>query len=149
MNAQTCLSIRAVSPEPLLLGHAQSGCRQNLRQNLSPLKPLGSLRLHMVTKSNSSKCNKYKHRVRWLKYSANSICYQSMLRRTWAPVQFRQGLHFSRTCTKWAYIGHMLLVITQTRLSMHAVLLEPSLLSHIHTMGVYMACFISPCSNKP
>ena len=26
-NAQTCLSIRAVSPEPLLLGHVQNGCR--------------------------------------------------------------------------------------------------------------------------
>ena len=36
-----------------------------------------------------------------------------------------------------------------TRLSMHAVLPEHSLLSHILEMGVFVAYFISQCSNKP
>ena len=40
-------------------------------------------------------------------------------------------------------------VNAQTRLSMHAVLPEHSLLSHIHKMGVFVAYFISQCSNKP
>ena len=40
-------------------------------------------------------------------------------------------------------------VNAQTRLSKFAVLLEPSLLSHIHKMGVFMAYFISQCSDKP
>ena len=38
-----------------------------------------------------------------------------------ARVQSRQSLHFFRTCTKWAYLRHMLSFNTQTRLSMHAV----------------------------
>ena len=61
-------------------------------------------------------------------------------------VQSCQSLHCSRTCTKWAYINS---VNAQTRLNMHTVLPEPSLLSHIHKMGVFMAYFISKCSNKP
>ena len=40
-------------------------------------------------------------------------------------------------------------VNAQTRLSMHAVLPEHSLLSPIHEMGVFVAYFISQCSNKP
>ena len=40
-------------------------------------------------------------------------------------------------------------VNAQTRLSMHGVLPEHSLLSHIHKMGVFVAYFISQCSNKP
>ena len=61
-------------------------------------------------------------------------------------VQSCQSLHCSRTCTKWAYIYS---VNAQTRLNIHTVLLEPSLLSHIQKMGVFMAYFISQCSNKP
>ena len=40
-------------------------------------------------------------------------------------------------------------VNAQTRLSMHAVLPEHSLLSHINKMGVFVVYFISQCSNKP
>ena len=58
------------------------------------------------------------------------------------------SLNCSRTCTKWAYIWHIFSVNAQTRLIMHAVS-EPSLLSHMHKMGVFMASFISQCSNKP
>ena len=46
-----------------------------------------------------------------------------------------------------ASIRHILSVNTQTRLSMHAVLPEPSLLSHINKMGIYMASFITQCSD--
>ena len=48
-----------------------------------------------------------------------------------------------------ASIRHILSVNTQTRLSMHAVLPEPSLLLHINKMGVCMASFISQNSDKP
>ena len=47
-----------------------------------------------------------------------------------------------------ASIRHIISVNTQTRLSMHAVLPEPSLLSHINKMGVYMASFISQCTDN-
>ena len=43
----------------------------------------------------------------------------------------------------------ILSVNAQTRLSKFAVLPEPSLLSHIHKMGVFTVSFISQCSNKP
>ena len=48
-----------------------------------------------------------------------------------------------------ASIWHILSVNTQTRLSMHAVLPESSLLSHINKFGVYMASLIRQCSDKP
>ena len=48
-----------------------------------------------------------------------------------------------------AYMRHILSVNTQTRLSMHAVLPEPSLLSHINKLGIKMASFITQCSDKP
>ena len=76
------------------------------------------------------------------------IFFQPMLRRALACVQSCQNLNCSRTCTKWAYIWHFFSVNAQTRLIMHAVS-EPSLLSHMHKMGVFMASFISQCSNKP
>ena len=66
-----------------------------------------------------------------------------MLKQTLACVQFHQRLHCSNTCTKWAFIRHILSINTQTRLSMHAVLPEPSLLSHMHKMGVHLAFFQS------
>ena len=72
-----------------------------------------------------------------------------MLKQALACVQSHKGLHCSRTCPKWAYIRHILSVITQTRLSMHAVLPEPSLLSHMHKMGVHTTYFISQCSDAP
>ena len=75
--------------------------------------------------------------------------FQSMLRRDLVCMQSCQSIHCSRTCMKWAYIWHIFSVNAQTRLNMHAVLPEPSLLSHIRKMGVFMAYFISQCSNKP
>ena len=75
--------------------------------------------------------------------------FQSMLRRDLVCMQSCQSIHCSRTCTKWAYIWHIFSVNAQTRLNMHAALPEPSLLSHIRKMGVFMAYFISQCSNKP
>ena len=70
-----------------------------------------------------------------------------MLRRDLACVKSCQNLYCSRTCAKWAYIRHILSANTQTRLSIHAVLPEPSLLSHMHKMGVHTAYFISQCSD--
>ena len=64
-------------------------------------------------------------------------------------MQSRQSLHCSRTCAKRAYIRHILSVNTQTRLSIHAVLPEPSPLSHIRKMGVHTAYFTSHCSDAP
>ena len=106
------------------------------------------------------------------------IFYQSVFKQALACVQPHQSLHCSRTCAKWAYIPHILSVNAQTslivcvvfllphmheigvhmtyfsvnaqtKLSMHAVLPEHSLLSHIQKMGVFVAYFISQCSNKP
>ena len=74
------------------------------------------------------------------------IFFQSMLRWALLCVQSCQSLRCSRTCTKWAYTYS---VNAQTRLNMHAVLPEPSLLSHKQKMSVFMAYFISQCSNKP
>ena len=39
-------------------------------------------------------------------------------------------------------------VNAQTRLSLHAVLPEHSLLSHMHEMGVHIAYFFSQCSDE-
>ena len=73
------------------------------------------------------------------------IFYQSMLKQTLACVQSHQSLHSSRTCAKWAYIWHILLGNAQTSLSVCEVLPEPTLLSHIHRIGMFMASFISQC----
>ena len=67
------------------------------------------------------------------------IFYQSMLKQTLACVQSHQSLHCSNTCTKWAYIWHIPSVNDQTRLSMHTVSQEPSLLSHMRKLGVHTA----------
>ena len=72
-----------------------------------------------------------------------------MLKQALAFVQSHQSLHCSRTCAKWAYIWHILLANAQTSLSVCEVLPEPSLLSHMHKMGMFMAFVISQCSNKP
>ena len=56
-------------------------------------------------------------------------------------VQSRQSIHCSRPCTKGAYIRHILSVNSQTSLSMHALLSEPSLLSHMHKNGCVYAIF--------
>ena len=93
-------------------------------------------------------------------------------------VQSHQSLHCSRTCAKWADIQHILsvnaqtslivcLVVllshmhemgvhmtyfsvnAQTRLSMHAVSPEPSLLPHMRKMGLNTAYYFSQCSDEP
>ena len=64
-------------------------------------------------------------------------------------MQSCHSIHCSRTCTKWVYIWHILAFKAQTGLSMRAVSPEPSLLSHMHNMGVHMAYFISECSDAP
>ena len=64
-----------------------------------------------------------------------------MFKQALACVQSRQSLHCSRTCAKWAYIPHILSVNAQTSLIVCAVLLEPSLLSHVHKMDVHMTYF--------
>ena len=71
-----------------------------------------------------------------------------MLKQALACVQPHQSLHCSHTCAKWAYIRHILSVNAQTSLSVCAVLSEPSLLSHMHKMGVHMAIFFSQCSDE-
>ena len=50
---------------------------------------------------------------------------------------------------KWAYIWHILPVISQTRLCICVVLSEPSLLSHMHKMGEHMAYSTSHFSDAP
>ena len=75
------------------------------------------------------------------------IFFQPMLRRALACVQSCQNLNCSRTYIKWAFILHILSANAQTRLSIPAVLPEPSLLSHMHKIGVHTAYFISQCSN--
>ena len=72
-----------------------------------------------------------------------------MLKQALACVQSHQSLQCSRTCAKWAYIWHILLANAQTSYSVCEVLPEPSLLSHIHRIGMFMASFISQCLNKP
>ena len=67
------------------------------------------------------------------------IFYQSMFRQTLACVQSRQTLHCSHTCTERAYIRYISSVNAQTHMSICAVSLEPSLLSHMHKMGVHTA----------
>ena len=60
----------------------------------------------------------------------------------------RKSLHCSRTCTKWAFIWHILSVKAQTCLSVCVVLSEPLLLSHMQKMGVPMAYSFSQCLDK-
>ena len=50
---------------------------------------------------------------------------------------------------KWVFIWHILSANAQTRSSMHAVLSEPSLLSHMHKIGEHMAYSISQFSDAP
>ena len=77
------------------------------------------------------------------------IFHQSMLKRVGAFVPSSQSLHCSRTCTKWAFIRHILSANAQTRLSIPAVLPEPSLHSHMLNLGIHTAYFISQCSDAP
>ena len=84
-----------------------------------------------------------------LKGRLYGIFFQPMLRLALMCVQSCQNLYCSRSCAKWAYIRHIFSANTQTRLSIHAVLPEPSLLSNMHKMGIHTAYFISQCSDAP
>ena len=63
-------------------------------------------------------------------------------------MQSIQSVHCPRTCAKWAYIRHIPSVNAQTSLSVCAVFQEPLLLTQMYKMGVYMANFLSQCSDE-
>ena len=96
VNAQTRLSIHAVSPEPTLLSNMHINGR------------------------------------------IYDIFFQPMRRLEVTCMLSCQCLHCSHTCTKWAYIWHILSVNAQTRLLMCAVPPEPSLLSDMHKMDIHI-----------
>ena len=75
------------------------------------------------------------------------IFYQSMLKQALACVQSCQSIHCARTYTKWVCLWHLLSVNGQTSLSMCAVSPEPSLLSHMHKIGVHLVYSSSYCSD--
>ena len=64
-------------------------------------------------------------------------------------MQSCKSLHCSRTYIQWVYTWHLLSVNAQTSLSMRAVSPEPSLLLHMHKMGIQTAYSISQCSDSP
>ena len=70
-----------------------------------------------------------------------------MLRRDLVCMQSCQSIHCSRTHTKWVCLWHLLSVNAQTSLSMRAVSPEPSLLSHMHKMGVHLVYPSIQCSD--
>ena len=73
--------------------------------------------------------------------SIYGIFYHPLLRQALRCVQSRQCIHCPRPCTKWANIWHFLSVNSQTSLSMHPFLSEPSLLSHMHKNGCVYGIF--------
>ena len=112
VNAQTRLSVHVVLPEPLLLSHMYEFARA-----LTALA----------------------HTQNGCVYG---IFYQSRFKQALASGQSHQSsLHCSRTCAKWAYIWHILSVNAQMSLIVCAVLPDPSLLSHMHKMGVHITYF--------
>ena len=173
VNAQTRLSLCEVLPEPLLLSHMRKmGVHRaySFSQYSDETKYSCSLARAFTALTHAQNGRTYgifhqsmlwratEHSYRLaraftaLAYAQNGrtygIFYQSMLKQALACVQSHQGLHCSRTYTKWAYIRHILSVNAQTRLSLCEVLPEPLLLSHMHKMGVHMAYFCSQCSNE-
>ena len=138
-NAQTCLSVCAVLPEPLLLSHMRKmgvHTANSFSQYSDETKYSCSLARAFTALINAQNGRTY------------GIFHQSMLWRAWAFVPSSQSLHCSRTYTKWAFIRHILSANAQTCLSVCAVLPEPLLLSHMHKMGVHMAYLISQCSDE-
>ena len=113
--------MHAVSPEPSLLSHMR--------------------KMGVHTAYSFSQCADEPKRVcclarvfTALAHAKNGRSYgtffQSMLRRDLVCVQSRQSLQCSRTCTKWAYIQHIISINAQTRLSMRTVSSDPLLLAH-------------------
>ena len=169
-KAQTSLSMRAVSPELSLPSHMHN-MGVHMAYFISECSDAPEL-----TRAFTALAHAHRWAYIWHILSANAqtrssmhavlsepsllsqmqkngrtygIFYQSILRRACAYVQSHQSLHCSRTCTKWAYIWHILSVTSQTSLSMLVVSPEHSLLSNLHKTGVYMAYSIRQCLDKP
>ena len=140
VNAQTSLSVCAVFQEPLLLSHMYK-----MGVYMAILSVNAQTRLSKFAVLPLSAFTALAHTQNGCVYG---FFYQSMLKQALACVQPHQNLHCSHTCAKWAYIRHILSVNAQTSLSVCAVLSEPSLLSHMHKMGVHMAIFFSQCSDE-
>ena len=139
VNTQTRLSIHAVLPEPSPLSHIRKmGVHTAYFTSHCSDAPEHSYRLARAFTALAHST---------LNGRSYGIFFQPMHRHALAFVQSCQNLHCSRTCAKWAYIRHILSANTQTNLSIHAVLPEPSRLSHMHKMGVHTAYLISQCSN--
>ena len=133
VNAQTRLSIHAVSPEPTLL----SNMHINGRIYDIFFQPMRRLE---VTCMLSCQCLHCSHTCTKWAYIWHIISVNA---------QTRQSLHCSRTCTKWAYIWHILSINAQTRLLMCAVPPEPSLLSDMHKMDIHMTYSFGEFSDEP
>ena len=139
VNAQTRLSLCEVLPEPLLLSHMRKmgvHTAYSFSQYSDETKYSCSLARAFTALTHAQNGRTY------------GIFHQSMLWRDWAFVPSSHSLYCSRTCTKWAYIWHLLSVNAQTSLSMRAVSPGPSLLSHIHKMSVHTAYSFSQCSDE-
>ena len=140
VNAQTRLSIRAVSPGPSLLSHMRKmgvHTAYSFSQYSDETRYSCSLAGAFTALTHAQNGRTY------------GIFHQSMLWRAWAFVPSSQSLHCSRTYTKWAFIRHILSANAQTCLSVCAVLPEPLLLSHMRKMGVHTAYSFSQCSDVP
>ena len=133
VKAQTCLSVWVVLSEPLLLSHM---CKLGVHMAYS----FGQY--SDETKYAWSLARAFTALIRAQNGRTYGIFHQSMLIGAWACVLSR------KTCTKWAFIWHILSVKAQTCLSNCVVSSEPLLLSHMHKMGVHMAYFFSQCSDE-
>ena len=137
VNAQTSISMRAVSPEPSLLSRMHK-MGAHMAYSISECSDAPE-RTYSLTRSFTALA----HAQKWA--DIYDIFFQPMLRLEDECMQSCQSLHCSRTCTKWVYTWHIPSVNAQTRLNIHAVSPEPSLHSRMQKMGVHMAYFISEC----
>ena len=174
VNAQTSISMRAVSPEPSLLSRMHKmGVHMAYSISECSYAPEHTCSL---TRSFTALAHAHKWAYMWHILSANAQNRRSMHAGLSEPSllshMHKMGVHMAYsisecsdapeyTCSlaraytalehahKWAYIWHILTANAQTRSNMHAVLSVPSLLSHMHKMGVHMAYSISRCSDAP
>ena len=112
VNAQTSLSMRAVSPGPSLLSH---------------MRKMGIHTAYSFSQCSDSPehaCS-LARAFTALAHAQNGRIYgtffQSILRRDLVFMQSCQSLHCSHTCAKWAYIRHISSVNALTRLSICTV----------------------------
>ena len=152
VNAQTRLSMRAVSPDPSLLSHMHINGRTYgiIFQSM--------IRLEVACmQSCQHALLSHMHKMVYIWHILAFKAKTSLSMRAVSPElsllshMHNMGVHMAyfiskcsdapeltRTFTalahalKWAYIWHILSANAQTRSSMHAVLSEPSLLSHMH-----------------